>query len=201
MASKSPNYNQTHGRRRMGLKSTIYVDPVATRLNNRNDQLDAKSPFWYVALGDEIFPIKKELVNEFYESSRGYKRRLKKEGEKSEKRRLKREARAPVPVYLKLTANIYPNKNTGATFPVDLIKKGSTILAERHPRNHYRYRIGNVDCFLPSEFVKEVPKPNRYVKKKEQKTKATNPSSPSLLAAKAKPEKPKPKPKAARNPK
>ncbi|PCJ51534.1 MAG: hypothetical protein COA79_25935 [Planctomycetota bacterium] len=178
----------------MGLKVTRYIDGVATRLKQNNDQLDVKSPFRYVALGDEIFPIKRELVNEFYDSSRGYKRRLKKEWEKSEKKRLKREANTVVSVYLELTADIHPNKNSGATFPLDIIKKGETILAERHPHNHYRYRIGDIDCFLPSEFVKEVSKPKENVKKKEQKskTKKVKLTKPAIKA-KAKPEKSNPK--------
>ena len=67
------------GNNRDGLMAHRYTDSVDTRLRKANaEPIKANAEYRYVKLGDEIFPIHKDMVEVYYSSDRGFKRGMKK---------------------------------------------------------------------------------------------------------------------------
>ena len=67
------------GNNRDGLTAKRYTESLDTRLRKANaEPLKTNADYRYVKLGDEIFPIHKDMVEFYYNSDRGFKRGMKK---------------------------------------------------------------------------------------------------------------------------
>lgn len=67
------------GNNRDGLTTRRYTYSVDTRLGQANaEPIKTNAEYRYVKLGDEIFPIHKDMVEVYYNSGRGFKRGMKK---------------------------------------------------------------------------------------------------------------------------
>lgn len=59
-------------------------------------------------------------------------------------------------INVKITKDIYPNKNGGASFPLNVIEKGKEIIVEKHDEDHYRYSLKGTCCYIPVDSFKEI---------------------------------------------
>ena len=67
------------GSNRDGLVVHRYTDSLDTRIRKANaEPIKTNADYRYVKLGDEIFPIHKDMVEVYYASDRGFKRGMKK---------------------------------------------------------------------------------------------------------------------------
>ena len=67
------------GNNRDRLTSRRYTESVDTRLGKANTEAKGQNAeHRWVKLGDEIFPIHKDMVEVYYNSDRGFKRGMKK---------------------------------------------------------------------------------------------------------------------------